>query len=180
MRLASLAAAIVGAVMLFAPVPAAAQHGPDLAAQRAAIERLAGLVGNWQGEAQLRSPVQMTVHQTERVERDLDGLLIVVHGTGYANADHSGAPVFQAFAAISYDERRQIYEFRSYTRGYATTATGEFLDEDSFRWSIDAGAVKIRYTIDLSADTWREIGEMSRDGGATWTPTLEMTLRRIP
>jgi hypothetical protein len=45
---------------------------------------------------------------------------------------------------------------------------------------MDFSPVIIRYTIALDGDSWREIGEMSRDGGATWTPTIDMALRRIP
>jgi hypothetical protein len=40
--------------------------------------------------------------------------------------------------------------------------------------------VIIRYTITLGENTWNEVGEMSRDGGATWTRTVEMNLTRVP
>jgi hypothetical protein len=145
------------------------------------MARLAPLIGRWAGPANVTSPHPMTVHQTERVEADLDGLLLVVHGTGYANADHSGAPVFQAFAVISYDDRRGLYEFRSYSRGFATTATGVFLPDGAFRWTIDAGGpVRMRNTATFDQNTWRETSEMSNDGGATWRHMLEMNLRPTP
>lgn len=162
------------------PQQAAAYRGPDIAAQRAAIDRLSALVGNWQGQANVTAPHAMIVHQTERVERDLDGLVLVIHGTGYANAEHSGAPVFQALGVISYDDRRGIYEARTYANGFTTTAEAQFLDDGSFRWSINAGGpVRIRYTITFDQNSWNEIGEMSRDSGETWSRTIEMNLSRV-
>jgi hypothetical protein len=163
-----------------AQTPPAGYQGPNLEEQRAAMDRLAPLVGRWQGEANVLAPHAMTVHQTELVERDLAGLLIVIHGTGYATADHAGEPVFQAIAVASYDDRRDIYEFRSYTRGYATTATGTFHEDGAFVWQIDGGPVLTRFTIRFDDESWTEIGEMSRDRGATWTRTIEMNLTRAP
>lgn len=161
------------------------QHAPpDLGEQRAAMARFAGLVGQWQGEAVTAGPNPAVVHQTERVERALDGLLLVVNGAGYATPDRAGAPVFQAMAVISYDDRRDAYEFRAYThQGYASTGAGEFLADGSFRWTPTPGGespVRMRFTIRFDESAWRETGEMSRDGGQTWTPTLEMNLRRAP
>jgi hypothetical protein len=175
---------LLAALALFV-VPAAAfaqgYRPPDIAAQRAAMERLAPLLGRWQGEAQLQQPQSMTVYQTEQVELALDGVLMIVRGTGHADAARSGAPVFQALAVLSYDDQRRTYEFRSYARGYATTATGEFLEDGSFRWSINPGGpVRIRYTIAITGDRWREIGEMSYDNGTTWQQTIEMDLQRLP
>ncbi len=143
------------------------------------MARLAPLLGRWVGEANVSAPHPMTVHQTEHVESAMDGLLLLIRGIGYAAADHAGAPVFEAIAVASYDDRQGLYEFRSYTRGYATTATGAFLDDGSFRWNINAGGpVRMRYTIQFTESTWRETGEMSTDGGATWRPTVDMNLRR--
>jgi hypothetical protein len=181
MRFASYAAAIVAAVLLFAPLPAFAQHrGPDLAEQRAAMARIAGMVGDWQGEANVSFPVQRTVHQSEHIESAMNGLLLVIRGTGYATADRAGAPIFNAFGVISYDDARDLYEFRVYNDGRAATATARFLDDGRLQWTMDFSPVIIRYTIALDGDSWRETGEMSRDGGATWTPTIDMALRRIP
>ena len=183
MRFASLAAAVVAGILLFNPAPAAAQHqrGPDTAAQRAAIERLAPLTGRWQGEAQVFQPVQTIVHQTEEVERGLEGLVLIINGTGHATAERTGAPVFRAFAVISYDTRRSQYDVRAYTHeGHATTATGVFLDDGSFRWSFaPGGPVQVRFTITFDQTTWRELGEISMDNGATWTRTVDLNLRRV-
>ena len=157
----------------------AAHRAPDIAAQHAAMQRLAPLLGEWEGEANLLGPRAMLVHQTERVEAAMDGLLLVIRGTGFATPERAGAPVFQALAVVSYDDRQGMYEFRSYAMGYATTATGEFMPDGAFRWSINPGGpVRIRYTIIFDQDSFRETGEMSRDAGSTWTPTIEMQLHR--
>jgi len=176
-----LAALGLAAALIAAPASAQDFSGPNLDEQRAAMQRLAPLVGRWQGEAQVTSPRAMTVYQTEQVEIALDGLIMIVRGAGHANADRAGDPVFQAFAVLSYDDRRDIYEFRTYVYGHATTATGEFLSDNAFRWSVDPpGPFALRYTITFDATTWREIGETTQDDGATWTQTIALDLRKLP
>jgi hypothetical protein len=161
-----------------ANAPVSAYAAPDLNAQRVAMQRLASLVGEWAGEARITAPRAMIVHQTESVEWRLDGLALLIHGAGFSNADRTGDPVFRAMAVISYDDRRGVYEFRAYNAGRATTAEAQFLENGTLRWSISTPAVQIRYTIRFDAGAWREIGEMSRDNGQTWTQTFEMNLAR--
>lgn len=178
--LAALAACATATAQPTATPPTASVYrGPDIAAQRAAMDRLAGLLGEWRGEANVFAPQAMLVHQTERVERDLDGLLILVHGAGYATPERTGAAIFQAVAVISFDDRARRYEFRTYSGGHATTATGEFLTDGSFRWSFSSGPYLTRFTIAFNEASWTEIGEMSRDGGATWTRLVELNLTRV-
>lgn len=155
------------------------RHGPDIEAQRAAMERIAGMVGEWRGVANVMFPTPMTVYQEERIEQHMNGLLLVIHGSGYASEDRSGAPVFNAFGVISYDDARQLYEFRVYNDGRAATAEARVLDDGRLQWVMDFSPTIIRYTITLEGDTWREVGEMSRDGGATWTQTIDMNLARV-
>jgi hypothetical protein len=181
MRLSLFAAAVVAALLIAAPLPARAQahQGPDLTAQRAAMERIAGMVGDWEGEANVTFPAPRVVYQREHIDSDMNGLLLVIHGNGYPTAERSGAAIFNAFGVISYDDDRQIYEFRVYNDGRAATASARFLDEGTLQWTMDFSPVIIRYTITLGADTWNEVGEMSRDSGATWSRTIEMNLRRV-
>lgn len=180
MRLASLAVAVLAAALAFAPAAQAQPHqGPDLAEQRAAMERLAGMIGDWRGEAEVTFPAARRVYQSEHIESAMNGLLLVIRGAGHASADRSGEPVFNAFGVISYDDARDRYEFRVYNDGRAATAEARFLDDGRLQWTMDFSPVIIRYTITLSGDAWREIGEMSRDNGATWTQTIEMNLRKV-
>lgn len=176
-----LVALVSATFLLAAPQQALAQgrSGPDLAAQHAAMERIAGMAGDWQGEVAVSFPGQRTVYQREHIEPDMNGLLLVIHGAGFPTAERTGAPIFNAFGVISYDDARQIYEFRVYNDGRAATATARFLDDGRLQWTMDFSPVIIRYTITLGADTWHEVGEMSRDAGATWAQTVDMHLTRV-
>ncbi|HRK62801.1 MAG TPA: hypothetical protein PLN53_00300 [Terricaulis sp.] len=181
MRTLFAAAFAAFALLVAHGAPAAAQGytPPNQAEQREAMARLAPLIGRWAGQANVLSPQEALVHQTELVEPAMDGLLLVIRGTGYATPAHTGAPVFEALAVISYDDARDIYEFRAYAHGHASTATGQFLEDGAFRWSIaPGGPVRIQYTIRFSGESWSEIGEMSYDNGQTWTRTIEMNLTR--
>jgi hypothetical protein len=180
-RLAILAAALIAAAFVMPATPAHAQahRGPDLVAQQAAMDRIAGMIGDWEGEANVTLPAPRIVYQREHIERDMDGLLLLIHGHGYADATRSGTPIFRAVGVISYDDARQIYEFRVYNDGRAATATARFLDDGRLQWTMDFSPVIVRYTITLGANTWNEVGEMSRDSGATWAQTIEMNLTRV-
>jgi hypothetical protein len=66
---------------------AAACHGqqpPNVAAQRAAMKKLEFLAGKWSGKASvMRGPgAAMRVTQTQDVQFKLDGLVMLVEGTG--------------------------------------------------------------------------------------------------
>lgn len=181
MRIAILAAALIAAAFVLPAATAQAQthQGPDLVVQQAAMDRIAGMVGDWEGEVDVAFPAPRTVYQREHIERDMDGLLLLIHGHGYGDASRSGTPTFRAVGLISYDDARQIYEFRVYNDGRAATATARFLDDGRLQWTMDFSPVIVRYTITLGADTWNEVGEMSRDSGVTWARTMEMNLRRV-
>lgn len=177
--LAAFATASAQPVPQAQPAPVAQYRGPDLAAQRAAMTRLAGMVGDWTGTAAVSFPEPLTVYQREHIESDLDGLLLVIHGKGYATDAREGAPIFSAFGVISYDDQRQIYEFRVYNDGRAATAEARFLDDGRLQWTMNFAPVIIRYTITLTDNHWNEVGEMSPDSGATWMPMVELNLDRV-
>jgi hypothetical protein len=101
-------------------LPSSSYRGSDLAVQRVAIERLSGLVGWWSSVTNVAFPVQRTIYQTESVAPSMDGLLI--RGRGYADADHCGAPPFNAFGVISDDDARRVYEMRAHNEGRVVTA----------------------------------------------------------
>lgn len=174
---------IAALALLLIPASAWAQgyRPPDLSAQRTAMERLAPLVGRWRGEGEVRFPAVATVHHSEEVGSEIDGLVITLRGTAYASADGTGEPVFRAIGFINYNDTLGRYEVRSYAMGHAITATGEFLPTGEFRWGFaPGGPVQIRYTLRFDDTTWNEIGEMSYDNGATWQQTISMNLTRVP
>ncbi len=57
---------------------------PNIEAQRAAMQKLAFLIGDWSGEASvLRGPGQFVdLAQTEHAEFKLDGLILMIEGVG--------------------------------------------------------------------------------------------------
>jgi hypothetical protein len=167
--------------MFFAPLFGFAaaspdQAAPNVAAQREALKKLEFLVGTWSGDASVsRGPGEpLRLVQTENVQFKMDGLVLLVEGTG-RNSD--GQVVFRALATISYDDIAATYRFRAYS-------DGRYLDTDlsvtprGFAWGY--AAVKIRNTMRLNEQgEWTETTEATVD---TSPPrrSFEMTLRRQP
>jgi hypothetical protein len=104
-------------VCLLSAAPAVyGQQGPDVAAQRDAMKKLSFLAGMWTGEASVMTqngPAK--VQQTESVAYKLDGLAMLVEGTG--RNPETGEVKFQAMAVITYDDSSHAYRFRSYNEG---------------------------------------------------------------
>src|SRR6266550_1311789 len=89
---------------------------PNVTAQRDAMKKLAFLVGTWTGDATTLRPNQaIKVKQTEQVGYKLDGLVLLIEGTG-RNPD-SGDVMFRALATVSYDDVAGAYHFRAYNDG---------------------------------------------------------------
>src|SRR4051812_26918217 len=89
---------------------------PNLTAQREAMKRLTFLVGTWSGDATTMRPNNtVKVKQTEQVTSKLDGLMLLIEGTG-RNPD-SGEVLFRALATVSYDDIAGMYRFRAYNDG---------------------------------------------------------------
>ena len=110
---------------------------PDVAAQKAAMQRLAGFVGKWQGTGTMQmGPQSHTFDQVETCEWGLDGLIIKVVGRGTEpNAPADAPPAHDAFAVISYNDLQKKYEFRAYTgRGFANTFDFVVHEERHFAW----------------------------------------------
>lgn len=166
---------IVAAILLFAAV-ASGQQMPDVAAQKRAMQKLAFLVGDWTGEATVAVPSSgpVRVHQTEHVEFKLDGLIMVMEGTGRNDA---GEVRFRAFAVIAYDDATRKYHFRSYNDGRYLDTDLE-VTNDSFEWGYIAGPAKVRFTMHLTPKgEWTETGELVVGSGPP-RKILEMILHK--
>jgi hypothetical protein len=155
---------------------------PDGSSNRAAIGKLEFMVGRWTGEAWMqRGSERVQTTMTETVERKLDGAVLQVEGRGVIPAAGGAEPrvVHHAFAVISFDARAGTYGLRSYL------ANGLFGDFDltlipgGVSWSREVPGGRVRNTARIASDEWHEVGEFSRDG-VTWTPIMEMRLRRQP
>jgi hypothetical protein len=150
----------------------------DKDAGLAAMAKLDFLVGEWQGEGWMQrgpgEPNRFRSH--ERVERQLGGRIIAIHGQ-HRDAK-SDEVIHDAFAVLSHLD--DGYRFNSYL---ADGRQGDYrgrMEGDAFVWEMQLpdGAV-IRYDIRVVDGEWRETGAMSRDG-ETWFEFFGMTLRRVP
>lgn len=170
----------VAGLLLITPAPGRGQE-PDGSASRAAIERLAFMVGRWQGEAWMqRGPERVQTQMTEVVEPKLGGAVLQVEGLGVipAQAGAAARTVHHALAVISFDPQKNAYVLRSYI---ASGQWGDFtlaLVEGGVQWTREVpGGGRIRNTAKIGNGEWHEVGEFSRDG-ATWIQIMEMKLRR--
>ena len=164
--------------LLLLPLAPAAAQAPDpqaLAAERAAMARLAWMDGIWRGPATTQTPTgSHSVTQTERIGPMLGGTIKVLEGRGY-NAD--GTTGFNAFGVISFDPGSGGYRLHSYALGHA----GDFTltpTADGYLWTIPAGPFSIRYTATLADGTWTEVGDRIVAGQPPQR-FFEMHLRRV-
>ena len=162
------------------PVEAVGQQADQarVAAQKAAMQKLAFLVGTWSGPATVlrgaMEPLKLT--QTEKVEWKLDGLVLEIEGAG-ANAD--GRKLFTALATVAYDDAAKAYHIRAYH-------DGQYLDTEltvkdgGFAWGFAAGPVHVDNTMHLTpTGEWYETTEFVM-GNASPRRSMEMTLTRQP
>jgi len=167
--------ALAAALLVPAVAPAQVADPAALAAQRAAMDRLAWMRGTWRGPAVTRGPGgEHRVTQTERIGSFLDGTLTLIEGKGY-NPD--GSTGFHAFGVVSFDPASGKYTLSSSAQG----RRGEFVltpTKDGYVWEIPAGPAVIRYTATRDGKTWHEVGDRIVAGGAPQR-FFEMTLTRI-
>ncbi len=164
--------------------PPAAPDADPLAERRAAIARLGHWPGEWEGSGWAFTRAgrgEFTIH--ESVQPKLGGVALLVQGLGTSKHPESGEETVthDALAVLTWDPAGDRYLFRHYT---ADGHEGESVLEpfgDGWRWGLrdPRSGVDVRFTIELGADSWHEVGEVSRDGGASWQQMLEMTLRRV-
>ena len=164
-------------VVLFTVFPAIARsQQPNIMAQREALTKLDFLIGKWSGDASMsRGPGQpLKLTQTEDVQLKMDGLLMVIEGTG-RNA--GGEVVYQAFATISYDDATSTYHFRAYNDGrYLDTALT--VVPKGFAWGFSAGPANISNTMRLNDNgEWAETTQVTVGASEPHT-SVEMLLRR--
>jgi hypothetical protein len=164
------ALALLIAVSAFAQSPR-----PDKAAQLEAMKKLSFLVGKWEGEATARmgpgEPIKL--RQTEDVQYKLDGLVLIVEGTG---RNLEGAKVFSALATISYDDAAKSYRIRAHNDGRFVDAPLE-VSEKGFKWTVQSGPAKVEYTMNLTEKgEWHEFGDATF--GERKFRTVDFTVRK--
>lgn len=143
-----------------------------------AMRALPDLVGRWEGGGWIRQGPAEPSHFTtvEIVETRLDGQLLLIEGIHHAKEDPDRL-IFHAFAVLSWDRGKDVYNFRSFTH---TGQGGEFtgrVEDGAFIWGHETARGHIRYTIRVADERWEEVGEFSPDG-KSWNQFFEMKVRR--
>ena len=170
---------LLALLLTFQAAPARAQQKPDLEAQRAAMQKLAFLVGQWRGEATVAmGPGEpRKLEQTEQVQWKLDGLLLLVEGTGRNAA--TGAVEFSALATISYDDAARTYRFRAHRAGRYLETELRVRDR-GFEWGYTAGPATITNSMTLDAEgRWVETTDAAVNGGPP-RRSVELRLGKLP
>ena len=147
-------------------------------AQREAMRKLSFLAGHWSGPVTIvRGPGEMLhLTQTEDVEYDLDGLVLLIEGK---STSAGGKVLFSALATIAYDDASHTYRFRAYNDGHYLD-TELAVPANGFSWSSTAGPAHIANTMHLTGTgEWDEVTEVTVDGNPPHR-SVEMLLQHLP
>ena len=161
---------------LFAPMPLFAADE---------MKKLDFLIGEWKGEAwmQMGPGQRERVLQTERVQPKLGGQVLLVEGLGKRRLEDgtAGEIVHDAMAVISWSEEKKTYRFATWVAGRPDGETTlDLTGPNTAVWAMDTPRGRMKYTIRLTEKgEWNEVGEFSRDDGATWMKFFEMTLQKV-
>jgi hypothetical protein len=164
-------------------LPASAQP-PTGEENREAMKKLAYLVGQWKGPAEMSfGPNRKeSVSQTEDVEYRLGGTILVIEGTGRGTlpgTDKEGI-VFNAYAVVSYDVATKQYRMKAYRKEGTSVDADVTVADRGFVWGFKdpQRGTRIRYTMTWEKDgTWKEIGEYTTDD-KTYQKFFEMNLKK--
>lgn len=164
-------------VTIFASFALSQDFGAE--AQRTEMKKLDMMVGKWEGGGWMqRGPTRETFKGTEIVQRKLDGLAVLVEGR-FSDSEKPDKIVHETLAVLSYDTKAPGYKFRTYLVNGSSGSFDAKLVDGGWQWGFEYPGMTMRYTVKYTADTWFEIGEMSRDGGKTWVKNFEMTLKKV-
>ena len=174
---------VMACLLLLAAGSVAAQTPP--AASTSEMAKLDWFVGTWTGESWMAfgPGKRETAQVVEKVERKLEGLLLVVEGLGTrsGNATAAADTVHHAFGVLSFDPESKTHRFSAWRQPGGTHVDAEAkIGDRRLEWGMKVPQGQMRYIITLNdKGQWFEIGEFSRDG-TTWNQFFEMTLTRTP
>jgi hypothetical protein len=156
---------VISCICLLVALPAAAQGRPNPDVQREAMKKLAFLAGRWTGDASVTMGPggPKVLAQTEDVAFKLDGLVLLVEGTG--RHPQTGAVEFNALATVSYDDLARVYRIRAYNGGnYLETEL--VVRERGFEWGYTAGPATVKNIMTLDeAGRWVEFTDVVVNNG---------------
>lgn len=143
------------------------------------MKELTFLTGTWSGEAHVQrgagEPVTLT--QTEEVQYKLDGLVLVIEGTGRSLTDQR--PVLQALGIISYDDATGSYHIRAWNDGRFLESEVQLLDDGKgLRWGFGVGEIRSRSVLKIERDgQWTEVAELTI-GSQPARKLMDLAVRR--
>lgn len=156
-----------------------ALYQPNVATQLAAMQRLSFLTGSWSGEAHVQRGAgeSLTLKQTENVEYKLDGLVLVIEGTGQGQTDQR--PSLQALGIISYDDATGAYRIRAWNDGRFLESDVQLLDDGrSLRWGFGVGEIRSSSLLQIDTEgQWTEKAELFV-GSQPPRKLMDLTVRR--
>ena len=165
--------------LILSPALAQPARAPNVEEQRAAMKLLSFLVGNWSGRARMQH-VQgdaLELTQTEIAQYKLDGLVLLIEGTGRTVPD--GKAVLSALATISYDDEAKGYRMRAYNNGRYMEAEVKLAENGKgLAWGFTFGQIKTSTIMTINdKGEWTEAGEIAV-GAQPPRKFLELTVRR--
>jgi hypothetical protein len=138
-------------------------RAPDIEAQRAAMQKLSFLIGNWSGEARALRGAGETVEmvQTEVAQYKLDGLVLMIEGIGRAKSDDR--VLLQALGLISYDDAAGTYFMRAFNDGrWLETAVQLSASGQGMTWGFVFGEIRTRSSLEITGrGEWTEFHELT-------------------
>jgi len=153
-------------------------QSPDLQKQRSAMKKLGFLTGTWSGEAHVqRGGDAVTLTQTEEVQYKLDGLVLVIEGTGRTPVDQTA--VLQALGIISYDDASETYRIRAWNDGRFLESEVQLLEDgEGLRWGFGVGEIRSRSLLKIDKNgQWTEAAELII-GSQLPRKLMDLTVRR--
>jgi hypothetical protein len=164
-----------------APSPASSPASSPTCAPSTDLAAVSALVGEWNGDGwvQMGPGARERFVQTEIVRCAVGGEALLVEGLG-RDAARPDRLVHQALAVIAFDRTARTLHIRAYSAGRPAVdsdlTSGESAGE--LVWGMDVpGGNRVRFRLQVTGDRWREVGEISIQGGP-WRQFLEMNLRR--
>lgn len=171
----SIAALLFLTTSAFGAEPTPAYQPPDVAEQKEKIGALSFLAGEWTGPGWIMTgPNQKREFvQTEEARAMLGDLVFTFHGTAHAPDAVGAPPAFEAFAIISWEDKADKYQMRSYTGGHVGDYEAEIAGDGVFVWRLP----NMEYRITINGDSWTETGHRTLADGKK-VQFFEMNLRR--
>lgn len=173
---------LVAIALCLCPAFALAQHDPTAktAEKRAAMKKLAPLLGEWTGSGWIEfvPGKREGFSSREIVEHRLDGMVVTIEGIHSEEGAAKGEAVHHAFGTFTPTDAADQYAFRTTLASGRTADVVAKFEDGRLKWSPPGPPNRqMRYVIEIKGDTWHEIGEMAGADG-TWRQFFEMTLKR--